>query len=82
MPIYEFYCGECEKAFELMRPFSEAYKPGKCPDCGKAGQKLVTNCASKLDFYVRPPAKAPFRGEISLSGKKPAGTKAKAGAKR
>lgn len=34
MPIYEYKCKECSTKFELMRSFSEADAPSKCPNCG------------------------------------------------
>ncbi len=35
MPIYEFVCRECQKAFEVARPISEARATDvKCPSCG------------------------------------------------
>lgn len=61
MPIYEYYCSKCSKEFELMRPFSQSNEPGFCPVCGEKGEKLVSCCASKVDFYIRPPSKQPFR---------------------
>lgn len=35
MPVYEFVCRECQKAFEITRAMSEATDGGvKCPACG------------------------------------------------
>jgi putative FmdB family regulatory protein len=35
MPVYEFVCRGCQKAFEIMRPISEAQATDvKCPACG------------------------------------------------
>lgn len=62
MPIYEYHCPKCGKEFELMRPFNQVDAPAFCPTCGHKGEKLVSCCASKVDFYVRPPSKPPFRG--------------------
>jgi putative FmdB family regulatory protein len=61
MPVYEYYCPKCCQEFELMRQINEVDKPAFCPDCGTEGRKLVSACASKVDFYIRPPAKPPFR---------------------
>jgi putative FmdB family regulatory protein len=34
MPIYEFVCRDCQKAFEVVRPISEAQAGDvKCPAC-------------------------------------------------
>ena len=67
MPIYEYYCPKCRKEFELMRPLSQTSEPAFCSTCGEQGQKLFSNCASKIDFYIKTPSKPPFRGEIKPS---------------
>ncbi|MEK7847290.1 MAG: zinc ribbon domain-containing protein [Chloroflexota bacterium] len=66
MPIYEFFCPKCRKEFEVMRPMSHKDDPAPCPTCGAPGQREVSVFASKVDFYVKAPAKGAFR--------KPAGT--------
>jgi len=44
-----------------MRSISAANEPAFCPTCGAKGEKLVSACGSKIDFYIRPSAKPPFR---------------------
>ena len=61
MPIYEYYCGKCVKEFEAMRPISKASEPTFCPICGAEARKLVSACASKVDFYIRPSVRLAFR---------------------
>jgi putative FmdB family regulatory protein len=35
MPVYEYVCRDCQKAFEIVRPISEAQATDvKCPVCG------------------------------------------------
>jgi putative FmdB family regulatory protein len=70
MPIYEYYCAKCQREFEIMRPMSQANEAACCPLCGGQAQKLVSACASKVDFYIRPPAKPAFRQHTSGSEKK------------
>jgi putative FmdB family regulatory protein len=37
MPVYEFVCHDCQKAFELTRPMSESHATDlKCPSCGSS----------------------------------------------
>ncbi len=61
MAIYEYYCADCGKEFELMRPISKADDPASCAICGVAGQKLMSAAASKVDYYIRTPSKPAFR---------------------
>lgn len=69
MPIYEYYCTICQREFEAMRPMSQADEPAACPSCGAKAQKLVSACASKVDFYIRPPAKPAFRQHVEAKKK-------------
>ena len=61
MAIYEYYCADCGKEFELMRPISRADEAGPCPTCGAGGQMLMSATASKVDYYIRIPSKPAFR---------------------
>ena len=63
MPIYEYYCPTCQKEFELMRPFSEAGAPGKCPTCGAKSEKLVSLFASKENYTIKVPTGSAYRGK-------------------
>jgi putative FmdB family regulatory protein len=36
MPVYEYYCRDCEQKFELLRPMARAEEPVSCPQ-GHAG---------------------------------------------
>ena len=58
MPIYEFWCPKCEKEFELQRPISDYDKPAVCPDCGSEAEKLVSPCASKVEYNLHISTKA------------------------
>jgi len=33
MPLYQFYCKKCEKAFEVFLRISEAHQRSVCPYC-------------------------------------------------
>ncbi len=33
MPVYEYYCRECDKRFEALRPMSQMDAPIACPRC-------------------------------------------------
>ena len=62
MPIYEYYCSECKREFEVKRPMSESDQTAACPQCGSEGQRLASGFASKTGSYLQTPGK-PFRRE-------------------
>lgn len=43
MPVYEYFCANCAKRFEALRPMSQADAAIACPRCGAPGaQKLLS----------------------------------------
>lgn len=40
MPVYEFRCPSCGKAFERTRPVSKAGQGARCPDDGKQAHRV------------------------------------------
>ncbi|MDP6101567.1 MAG: zinc ribbon domain-containing protein [Dehalococcoidia bacterium] len=61
MPIYEFFCTKCQKEFEIMRRMTSIDDPAPCPTCGAPGEREVSVFASKVNFYIKPPAKGAYR---------------------
>jgi putative FmdB family regulatory protein len=61
MAIYEYFCPQCRKAFEVMRPMSQADSPAFCPKCNSQGDKLLSVFASTADSGIKVPDKEPFR---------------------
>jgi len=61
MPVYEYGCPKCGIEFEIMRSVVQSDEPAFCPECNSPGQKLVSVFGSKVDFYVRAPAKGAYR---------------------
>jgi len=39
MPIYEYACGKCKKAFNFLVRNVSAHKTPRCPKCGSGGMK-------------------------------------------
>lgn len=48
MPVYEYECGEHGR-YETFGPMEECNK-GKCPKCGKTGQRKFSPCHVYVDF--------------------------------
>ena len=66
MPIYQYYCAQCDAEFELIRPPAKADDPAPCKTCEKPGQRQLTNFSFKSDTFTSPKLKAlpqePLRG--------------------
>ena len=43
MPLYEYYCEDCNGLFELLRPAREAADPQPCPECDADAPRIVSN---------------------------------------
>lgn len=42
MAIYEYFCPQCRKVFEVMRPMSKGDNPAFCPKCKSQSEKLLS----------------------------------------
>lgn len=48
MPIYEYYCSQCNKVHEVLQRLSESSLT-QCPVCGSKGvQKIISRAAFQL----------------------------------
>ncbi|MSQ35782.1 MAG: zinc ribbon domain-containing protein [Dehalococcoidia bacterium] len=41
MPLYEYYCAECNGIFELLRPVRQSSDPQPCPQCDAESRRLM-----------------------------------------
>lgn len=47
MPMYEYFCRECQTTFEALRPFSQADAAIECPGCHQpTTQRVVSRFAA------------------------------------
>ncbi|MFO8073255.1 MAG: zinc ribbon domain-containing protein [Polyangia bacterium] len=44
MPLYEYFCENCEQSFELIRSASSEDEVS-CPECGEPARKLLSGFA-------------------------------------
>ena len=73
MPIYEYYCADCNFDFEVMRSVSPSDDPANCEKCGKPAQRQLSNFAFKSNTFTSPKFKAslekPMRNRDRQSAK-------------
>jgi putative FmdB family regulatory protein len=49
MPLYEYYCDNCDKLFEALRSVQASDQPAKCPACGFDADRIMpTSFASMV----------------------------------
>ena len=46
MPVYEYYCPQCECKFELLRPISRADDGAACTCCNRPAKRIFSRFAS------------------------------------
>ena len=42
MPIYEYYCPDCQEKFEVLRPLRRIDDPAACPSGHREGQRVLS----------------------------------------
>lgn len=45
MPIYEFYCPECDFKFERLLPLSKSGEAASCPQCQHGARRAISSFA-------------------------------------
>jgi putative FmdB family regulatory protein len=46
MPLYEYYCRQCEDKFELLRPMSRSDEPATCSRGHQGAQRVLSPFSS------------------------------------
>jgi len=41
MPLYEYYCENCEEVFEALRSLSSSDNPVPCPKCDRDAERIM-----------------------------------------
>ena len=62
MPLYEYYCQDCNGIFEALRPMREASDPVPCPVCDRDGQRIMPTSFSAFTFRDGYPRRIPDKG--------------------
>jgi putative FmdB family regulatory protein len=69
MPLYEYYCQDCDGVFELLRPVRQSSDPQPCPECDRDAKRMMP--VDFAAFTVRDglPRRIPDRGTFWHLGK-------------
>ena len=51
MPIYEYYCEDCQHQYEAIRPASQMDEPSPCPKCSGPGKRKLSVFSFKNGPY-------------------------------
>ena len=54
MPIYEYFCANCNAEYELVRPASKMVDLAACKTCGEAGQRQLSAFSFKSNTFSSP----------------------------
>jgi len=41
VPLYEYYCDNCDKVFDSLQPISRSDQPVACPKCGRDADRIM-----------------------------------------
>ena len=69
MPLYEYYCEQCDGIFEALRPMREAADPVPCPLCDRDGRRIMPTSFMAFTFRDGYPRRIPDKGTYWHLGK-------------
>ncbi|HZT06612.1 MAG TPA: zinc ribbon domain-containing protein [Chloroflexota bacterium] len=47
MPVYEYYCRQCDTKFEKLQPMSASAEPAVCPECHAGALRTLSVIAGR-----------------------------------
>jgi putative FmdB family regulatory protein len=62
MPLYEYYCEDCDGVFELLRPVRDSSNPQPCPACSGSGERLMPTQVHAFTMRGGMPRRIPDHG--------------------
>jgi putative FmdB family regulatory protein len=88
MPLYEYYCEDCENIFETLRSVRASEEPAPCSNCGREAERIMPTTfasmsrkegwAQRVPFHHHPVrAGAPAKAIAPVKPKAPAKRKGK-----
>ena len=67
MPIYEYYCANCNMEFEAIRSASQADAPVPCKTCNQPGERQLSTFSFKSNTFTAPKLKPAARPKRSYT---------------
>lgn len=67
MPIYEYYCANCNIEYEAIRPVSQADQPVLCKVCDRPGERQLSTFSFKSNTFTAPKLKPPTGAKRSYT---------------
>ena len=62
MPLYEYYCSDCNGVFELLRPAKQASEAQPCVECDADSKRIISREFAAFIFRDGLPRRLPDRG--------------------
>jgi putative FmdB family regulatory protein len=62
MPVYEYYCENCNGIFEQLRPIREASEPWPCPECNRQSPRVMPTSFAAFTYREGYPRRIPDKG--------------------
>ena len=69
MPLYEYYCQDCDGIFEALRPIARASESAPCVVCEKVGERIMPTSIAAFTLRDGYPRKLPDKGTYWHLGK-------------
>ena len=69
MPLYEYYCEDCDGIFEVLRPITRASESAPCVVCERASERIMPTSISAFTLRDGYPRKLPDKGTFWHLGK-------------
>jgi putative FmdB family regulatory protein len=60
MPLYEYYCQQCDEVFEALRSIRESDRPAVCPRCGGEAERIMPTSFATRSFKAGYPQRVPY----------------------
>ncbi|MDT7943898.1 MAG: zinc ribbon domain-containing protein [Dehalococcoidia bacterium] len=60
MPLYEYYCRQCDHVFEALRPLRESDLPAPCPRCGREAVRIMPTSFAARSWRQGYPQRLPY----------------------